>query len=46
MVVLAAAYRFRLAAALPQARVLGLDGAASMVALAAEHQQRRCGAKP
>ena len=37
---------FRLAAALPQARVLGLDGAASMVALAAEHQQRHPGAWP
>ena len=37
---------FRLAAALPNARVLGVDGAASMVALAAEHQQRQqcCGA--
>jgi len=37
---------FRLAAALPRARVLGLDGAASMVALAAEHQQRHPGAWP
>lgn len=37
---------FRLAAALPQARVLGIDGAASMVALAAEHQQRHPGAWP
>ena len=37
---------FRLAAALPRARVLGIDGAASMVALAAEHQQRHPGAWP
>ena len=37
---------FRLAAALPNARVLGVDGAASMVALAAEHQQRHPGAWP
>ncbi len=37
---------FRLAAALPRTRVLGLDGAASMVALAAEHQQRHPGAWP
>ncbi len=37
---------FRLAAALPRARVLGLDGAASMVALAAEHQQHHPGAWP
>ena len=37
---------FRLAAALPRARVLGLDGAASMLALAAEHQQRHPGAWP
>ncbi len=37
---------FRLAAALPRARVLGLDGAASMVALATEHQQRHPGAWP
>jgi 2-polyprenyl-3-methyl-5-hydroxy-6-metoxy-1,4-benzoquinol methylase len=37
---------FRLAAALPDARVLGVDGAASMVALAAEHQQRHPGAWP
>ncbi len=37
---------FRLAAALPRASVLGLDGAASMVALAAEHQQRHPGAWP
>ena len=37
---------FRLAAALPRARVLGLDGAASMVALAADHQQRHPGAWP
>lgn len=37
---------FRLAAALPDARVLGLDGAANMVALAAEHQQRHPGAWP
>lgn len=34
---------FRLAAALPRARVLGLDGAASMLALAAEHQRRHLG---
>lgn len=31
---------FRLAAALPQARVVGLDGAATMVALAQERRQR------
>jgi 2-polyprenyl-3-methyl-5-hydroxy-6-metoxy-1,4-benzoquinol methylase len=37
---------FRLAAALPQVRVLGIDGAASMVALAAEHQQRHLGELP
>jgi SAM-dependent methyltransferase len=37
---------FRLAAALPQARVLGIDGAASMVALASEHQQRHPGVWP
>jgi 2-polyprenyl-3-methyl-5-hydroxy-6-metoxy-1,4-benzoquinol methylase len=37
---------FRLAVALPRARVLGIDGAASMVALAAEHQQRHPGAWP
>ena len=37
---------FRLAAALPRARVLGLEWAASMVAVAAEHHRRRCGAKP
>jgi 2-polyprenyl-3-methyl-5-hydroxy-6-metoxy-1,4-benzoquinol methylase len=37
---------FRLAAALPDSRVLGLDGAANMVALAAEHQQRHPGAWP
>ena len=37
---------FRLAAALPRARVLGLDGAASMLALAAERQQRHPGEWP
>ena len=37
---------FRLAAALPQVWVLGIDGAASMVGLAAEHQQRHPGAWP
>jgi len=37
---------FRLATVLPRARVLGIDGAASMVALAAEHQQLHKGAWP
>ena len=37
---------FRLAAALPQARVVGFDGAATMVALAQERRQRHPGEWP
>jgi SAM-dependent methyltransferase len=37
---------FRLATALPQARVVGLDGAATMVALAQERRQRHLGDWP
>ncbi len=37
---------FRLARALPQAKVLGLDGAATMVALAQERRQRHLGEWP
>jgi SAM-dependent methyltransferase len=37
---------FRLARALPQARVLGLDGAATMVSLAQERRQRHPGEWP